>query len=159
MADFNLSDFMGRLLEMEKESVADVAGIAVDGVTYFPYEQEAFPYFTNRTTNMTPIYEPDDMVVFPFRVTGSLVLGHLTEGYKGEPLIKAQDYITAVLSYFIDRPGMKSSAHPTAMQYLAPNFEIVDMVGPNAFQNSGVGVLQVGVNFVFAMPIMVKRHR
>lgn len=159
MADFNLGDFMDRVVEMEKESVASIVSTEVDAVPYFPYEQEAFPYWTNRITGMTPSYLAEDAVEFNFRIVGRIVLGHLTEGYKGEPIVKAQDYISAVLDYFKGRSGMKSVAHPTSMQYLAQYFLIVDMVGPNAFRNDGIGSTQVGIDFVFTLPIMADRHR
>lgn len=157
MADYDIGAFMIRLLEMEKEAVADIK--KVDGVTYFPYEQEAFPYWTNQVAGLTPGYLAQDIVQYPLRITGMLVLGHYTEGYKGEQLVKAYAYMAAVMSYFKDRPGMQSDAHPDSMDDIFTDFEIVDVVGPAAFQNSGIGVIQVGLKFFFGLPIIDIQYR
>lgn len=157
MANYDLSALMDRLLEMEKEAVASVQ--TADGVTYFPYEQEAFPYWTNRITGITPAYLAQDIAQYPLRIAGRLVLGHLTEGYQGELLIRAYDFMEAVLSYFKDRPGMNSTAHSTQMDDIFTDLEIADIVGPAAFQNGGIGAVQVGIDFIFTLPIIDVQYR
>lgn len=159
MPNYDLGAFMDRLLEMEKESIDDVVDGGVDGVTYFPYEQEAFPYWTNRVTGVTPDYYAQDIAHYPIRIAGRLVMGHLKEGYEGELLERAYVYIPAILSYFKDRPTMKSNAHPTKMDDLLTDFEIVDIVGPAAFQNNGIGATQVGVEIIFTLPIIDVQYR
>lgn len=158
MANYDLGALMDRLVEMEKESITSLAD-GVDAVSYFPYEQESFPYWTNRIRGMVPGYLAQDTAHYPFQIAARLVIGHLTEGYKGEVQTKAYDYIPAVTSYFKDRPGMNSNAHLTQMDDIFMDFELVDIVGPIAFQNSGIGVLQVGVEFIFTLPIIDIQYR
>lgn len=159
MANYDLSALMTRLVEMEKESIASVATNGVDAVSYFPYEQDDFPYWTNRIRGMAPDYLAQDTAHYPFQIAARLVIGHLTEGYKGEVLTKAYEYIPAVTSYFKDKPGMNSIASPTQMDDIFTDFEFTDVVGPVAFQNSGIGVLQVGVEFIFTLPIIDIQYR
>jgi hypothetical protein len=159
MANYDLGDFMDRLLEMEKESIDDLVDGSVDGVTYFPYEQESFPYWTNRVTGFVPDYIAQDIAHYPLRIAGRLVMGHLKEGFEGDILKKSYDYLEAVLSYFKDRPTMKSNAHPTKMDDIFTDFEITDIVGPAAFQNNGIGSTQVGLEFVFVLPIIDVQYR
>lgn len=149
---------MARLLEMEKESIASVSP-DVDGVTYFPYQQEAFPYWTNRMTGVTPDYLAQEIAHYPFRITGRLVMGHITEGYEGELLERAYLYIPAITSYFKDRPGMNSIAHPTPIDDIFTDFEFVTINGPFGFQNSGVGVIQVGIEVLFTLPVIDFQQR
>lgn len=156
---YDLDALMDRLVEMEKESLASLVGTDIDAVKYHPYEQEAFPYWTNRITGMTPVYLAQDIVQYPFRVTARLVIAHFTEGYRGETATKTYQYIPAVLHYFKDRPGMNSTAHPTQMDDVFRDFEIVDFNGPFAFQNNGIGATQVGFEFVFTLPVLDQQYR
>lgn len=154
MANYDLGALMDRLLEMEKEAVDESSGVA-----YFPYEQESFPYWTNRIVGMTPDYVAQDIAHYPFRIAARLVLGHLTEGYKGELILSAYDHIAAVTAYFKDRPGMNSNAHTTQMEDIFTDFELVDVIGPAAFRNDGIGNTQVGIEFIFTLPVIDVQFR
>ena len=155
---YNLSDLIDRLVIMEKEAVADLYPDGVDAVGYFPYEQASFPYWHNRITSMTPDEYAADIAKYPFQVTGRFVLGHYTEGFKGELLLSAYPVIEAVLAYFRDRPGMDTETLDE-MEFVFDELRITNVIGPFAFQNRGVGVTQVGFEVTWALPVIDDQAR
>lgn len=160
MANFDLDALMERLIEMEKESIDALVDNTPDAVKYFPYEQEAFPYWNNRITVFDRINLSQDIVIYAFDITARLVIGHLTEGYRSEIYEDAYDYIASVLDYFADRALMNSNTNDTPMEDVwcdddeYGGLEIIDMTGPAAFANAAIDTTQVAIEFVFRLPVI-----
>jgi hypothetical protein len=162
-SDFDLREAMARITQMEIDALVDIEGAAVDAKAYFPYEQEAFPYWTNRVVNMLTTYPfGQDIALYSFQVGARLVMGHFTQGYEGEILTKAYDYIPAVLEYFKDRPYLTNSVQTTPLSNIwvdtGEGAEITNVVGPSGFVNSGIGAIQVGVEFTILLPFIAQLY-
>jgi len=159
MASFDLDAAMTRLVAMEKEALAAIT-TNVDAVTYFPYEQDGFPYWTNRLTIAPPSWKSGEFVDYVFSITGRLVVAHLTEGYRGEGITKIYQYIPEVLDYFDNRPFLTSTSYPTELDDVSPDngLEIVDIIGPAAYRNDGIGSTQVGIEVIFRLPFLIKAY-
>lgn len=158
MASWDLATAMLRLVAMEKDSIAAVVSTAVDGVTYYPYQQESFPYWHNRMLPTTVEWVADDYPVYRVRIVGRLVIGHLKEGYKGQTPDKVYDYVPEVYDYFDRRPMMTSTDYPTDLDDIYPDdgLTILGDSGFLAFVNSGIGVTDVGIEFTFEIPFIVQ---
>lgn len=139
-----LDDLMTRLVDMEQEMITNSVAVK------FPlYSQASFPYWTNNITEFTPGRGDDefeyDEARRMFTVEARYIIGHITEGYLGQPQEQFwADWIT-ILDFFDARPGLTSTAYPAALQYLDPQETILlPSPGLSRFQNSGIGADQVG---------------
>ena len=159
MAAFDMDAAMDRLVSMEIESLAAVI-TTVDAKKFYPWTQEAFPYWHNRITGYEPEHPSQDYIIHRYEVTGRLVVAHFTEGYRGEGMDKAYQYIAEVNDYFDNNPLMITAEYPTAFDDIddASGVEIVQVIGPNAFANSGIGEMDIGVEFVFSLPFIVQAY-
>lgn len=159
-SDFDLDTAMDRLVEMQKESVTAIVGSAIDAVKYFPYQQEAFPYWTNRLGPLEADFWAEDVGYYPFRILSRLVLGHHDEGYNNSALSAIYSYMPEILNYFESREMLTSSTYPDEFDDLAPDTGLeIEATTPLAvFLNSGIGVAQVGVEFTFLMPFITDRY-
>lgn len=139
-----LDDMMTRLVDMEQEAISNSVAVK------FPlYTQATFPYWTNNVTEFAPGRAEDefeyDEARRVFTVESKYVIGHITEGYTGQPQEQFwSDWIT-ILDFFDAHPGLTSTAYPTPLQYLdAQETTLLPSVGLARFQNSGIGADQVG---------------
>jgi hypothetical protein len=154
-----LSQAMTRIADMQIEALAGVtidgSSVEADAVPYFPYQQEAAPYFSNRITNHEVTYESDDIVTDTFTITMRLVIGHLEEGYDGELASDMYEYIPAVIAFFDSNPFLTSTNYPAELDYIEPeDVTITVSSGINAFLNSGVGSIQIGTEFTLEVPLL-----
>jgi len=145
---------MDRLVIMQKEALVSI-NANVDAVPFFPHSQEAFPYWVNWLRRGSPSSAGEDIRMDGYSVMMRLVMGHITEDYSGELLTLAYEYIPAVVDFFATRPFLTNATDTTPLDFIHPEgAEIVDFIGPHGFQNSGLGVTQVGVEFTLSLPIM-----
>jgi hypothetical protein len=161
-----LSQAMDRIAAMEKQALADLTpSVPADAVPYFPYEQEAFPYFFNRLSGVEPknsLSDQDedsgeDIVVEYYNITIRLVIGHLGEGYRGERAKDLYEYIPAVLQFFREHSFLTSTAYPSELDYINPlDISIPNGTGLLVFQNAGIVNFQVGTEFTLRLPIIVQ---
>lgn len=154
-----LSDAMLRIPAMQRECLSPLKGTAVDAVGYWLYQQEAFPYWTNRLANTDEFdYGEDqdtgteDIEWRNYTVLMRLIVGHYTEGYKGEPQTILYEYIPLVEQFFAENPMLTSTLYPTDPDYLHYEAQLTNHSGIVAFQNGGIGVTQIGCEFTLIVP-------
>jgi hypothetical protein len=141
----NLQDVFVRVAQMQKEALAPVD---VDTYPFGYFEQGATPYFINRLgASSIDLYGGSDIFSSPTTIQMRLVIAHITEGYRGDNYERLRGYIEDVLQYFGTHPRLNSAVYPTTPNYLLGDATIVSHTGEILFQNSGIGVLQVGVEF------------
>lgn len=142
----NVEELMLRMVAQEKEAMAALSpAVIVDAVPLFVWAQEAFPYFTNRLGTITVAQDEDseDFDVYTYEVTLRLVIGHVTEGYKGETDTRLQRWIPHLIKFFNERELLQSAAYPLALDALT-RARVASCTGFAVFANSIVGSQQVG---------------
>lgn len=143
--DYN--ELLARVIATAKEALAALSpAVTADGVPYFLYTQEAFPYFTARVGADEVSYDSHDFDRDTLTVILRLVIGHVTENYIGEPENILYDYIPQVKLYMNDHELLQSAAYPTAMVGLL-EARCTSHIGFRVFQNAGISAQQVGTEF------------
>ena len=154
-----LTETLERLAAMEKEALTD-AGYLCDTKPFFFWQQEAFPYFTNRLgaddpTGITEGYQQDmEQEVYTVRVR--LVIAHITQDVPGEPEGLLYDYIPLVNNFIRNHPWLQSTAFPTGMDILDPiGVSIESNTGLMIFNNAGFKSNQVGCEWALRVPFII----
>ncbi len=139
-----LEDAMTRLVDMEQECIANSTAVK------FPlYTQADVPYWTNNIIDFTP-GRGDDEFEYDYErciYTAEIryIIGHITDGYQGQPQEQFWADWKTIQDFFAARPGLISTNYPTPLQYLDPQETILlPSPGLARFQNSGIGADQVG---------------
>lgn len=152
MSNVDLNELLARCVEIEKAALLGLSDpVAADAVPHFIHQQEAFPYFVNRISDFTGGYEGNEIDRDTYTVIIRLVVGHITEGYRGEPETKLYTYFPAVKTAFNENEGLQSTAYPVAMENIfeGVNKRITSGTVFRVFQDGGLrGVQQVGSEFV-----------
>lgn len=143
------TELLSRLCALEKEAMTSL-GVVAYAVPYALHTQETFPYFTNRVSS-NPVTDDgsEDLDLNNPLVVVRLVIGHVTEGYKGQPESKLYEWGPVVKSYIQQRSNwLQCAAAPynTRMENLQ-SARVTDNGGFRIFDNSGLGVNQVGREF------------
>lgn len=163
-----LHNAMLRIASMEKQALADMTpSVAADAVAFFPWEQESFPYFLNWLSGYRERLSIDDLdddsaediPVEWWTVTIRLVVGHLTQGYKGETALNLYDYMPAITQYFRTHPYLTSDDYTTPLDMIGPlSLTIPDGTGLRVFTNAGISSQQVGTEFTLQIPILINAY-
>lgn len=154
-----IQDILARLVAMEEEALGTITSGAVDAKPFWPWEQESFPYFTNRWGPMTndPSKYSEDIEDYEHSVLVLLVVAHWNEGFVGEAGNKVALYAPLVESYFRQHPMLTTSPtglYPDDADYLLEAATLSGHNGINIFQNAGINALQYGVQFTLALPYL-----
>lgn len=146
-----LSDALGRIVHMELE----ITGTGSDAKPVFFYVQESFPYWTNRVGPYTRSLDSQEFFITTYSIILRLVIGHLTEGYDGALEATLQTtYIPQTLTYFAKRIRLQNLTDTTPMVDLDPRGVLITGgTGLTVFQDSGIGVQQIGTEFTLEVPI------
>jgi hypothetical protein len=143
---------------MEKEALATVAAAnnqAPDAVAFWPWEQEVFPYFTNRLGPManSPTDYSEDIESYGHTVIIRLVVDHWSAGFKGDKADLAYQYIVAFETYFRNHPMLTTDPtgdYPDDPDYLFEDLMLTGHTGLVIFQNAG----QYGCEFTLSLPYL-----
>jgi hypothetical protein len=157
-----IQDIMARLVAMEKESLATVAASnnqTPDAVAFWPYEQESFPYFTNRLgamNNNQPGYATE-IQDYQHTILIRLVVAHWESGFEGDKADIAYQYLVAFEDYFRKHPMLTTD--PTGLYPDDPDYLFEEMVlsghtGLIVFQNTGINAFQYGIEFTLVLPYL-----
>lgn len=145
-----LTDLLDRVVALQIEAMRSI-NVRVDAVPYFFYTQEKAPYFTNRIAD-TPITDDggseDENLNQPTLIM-RLVIGHVTEGYRGEPDSRLYEWLPVINTYFQRRMWLQSVKYPERMDNLR-EARITNGGGIRAFQNDGIGSTQIGAEIVMS---------
>lgn len=165
MSNYDLHAIMQRFPVLAKEallSVDDANGDpqTCDAVSYWPYQQEAFPYWWHRIESMAVLDEPGgDMEIHNYTISAVLVVAHLTEGYAGDPQAKAYKWIPAYLDYMRQHQklydGTTYTSAPDWLWTEAGGCRVTGIPnGTRTLANSGIGVAQLAVQFTLELPLL-----
>lgn len=153
-----LDNALDRVVAMQKEAMSTLTTGAFDSVPYWPYQQEAFPYMTNRHGGMSPDYTKyaPDIESEPEVILMRLVVAHITAGYKGEKPALALDYYIAIRDYFRTHSNLATDGgvYTAPPDYLDPETGafISSHTGLVVFSNSGLLTPQLGYEFTLQIP-------
>lgn len=157
--EYDLDEALARLAAMQKEAIT-----GCDAAPYWPYEQEKAPYFWNRINGLT--VEKDlsaDWIIDRYSIEMGLVVGHLTQGYRGQNYTKVAEYITSVLTYFDAHPMLDTVSGDyidSELDYLWPEdggaFITGIPQGTRSASNAGIGTTQIYLGFILDLPLMRK---
>ena len=140
------TELLKRVAALQLEAMASIS-VRADAKPYFFHTQESFPYFTNRIAanpigdNGSEVEDLNNPLVIM-----RLVVGHLTEGYKGEPESKLYEWGPIVKTYIQRRTNWLQTAtgpYAARMEGLQ-SARVIDAGGFRAFQDSGINAIQVG---------------
>jgi hypothetical protein len=156
-----LQDALDRLVAMEKEALDTITGTAVDAVDYWPYEQDAFPYFTNRLGPMTLTDDEygEDISLYTYNILIRLVTDHITAGYKGDKSDLTTQYIVIFETYLRTHPMLATDGSAFGDYTAVPDFlfqeaRLIAHTGLVVFQNTGTGTLQIGCEFTLEVAFL-----
>lgn len=154
---YDLKAIMERLTLMEKEAVNTLTSGKVDAKSFFPYQQEVLPYFTNRLLRFTIEAGEDglgeDVIIDRYQIEIHYVAAHLTEGYEGEAPDKIYEIIPAMLDYF-SKHELLSTSTLDPIDFVDPEGAQLTDGSYNAFTNSGIGPTQIGPKFTLDLPLI-----
>jgi hypothetical protein len=140
------TELLARVVALQKEAMASI-NVRCDAVPYFFHVQEAFPYFTNRiSANPVSDEGSEDLDVNRPLVIMRLIVGHITEGYKGQPESKLYEWGPLIKTYFQRRTNWLRTAsgpYATRVDNLI-SARMIDSGGFRIFQDSGIGATTVG---------------
>ncbi len=141
-----LNELLLRVVALEKEAMTSI-GIPADAVPRFNYTGEGFPYFTNRIADIPVSSDGSEIIDFnsPL-VIMRFVVGHITEGYKGEVEGKLYEWLPPIKTYIQARSNWlqcASSPYNTRMDGLQQS-RISNAGGLRIFQNEGINSIQIG---------------
>ncbi len=156
-----IQDIMARLVAMEKESLETVAATnnqTPDAVAFWPYEQESFPYFTNRLgamSNLQPGYSTE-VQDYRHTILIRLVVDHWKAGFEGDKSDIAYQYLVAFEDYFRQHPMLTTDAgaYTSSPDYLFDEMILTGHTGLIIFQNAGINAMQYGIEFTLALPYL-----
>jgi hypothetical protein len=133
-----------RLAAIEKEALADLTPTVVaDAKAYMIHSQEAFPYFTNRVGTVAVESDSHDIDAYEVEIIARLVVGHLTEGYRGQPESALYAYLPVVIEAINARELLQSHVYPAALDGLV-GARVVGSSGLRIFETAGIQARQVG---------------
>lgn len=144
MTVLDYNNLLNRVTALQIEALSSLSpSVTADAKPYFLHTQEAFPYFTNRIGADDIDYDSEDFDRDTLQVLMRLVVGHITEGYVGEPESKLYTWIPTLKTYFNSRELLQSAAYLTAMPGLI-RARVTSHMGFRVFQNAGISAQQVG---------------
>lgn len=148
-----MQDLLVRAAALEKEALSTL-GVTCDAKPHFIHQQEAFPYWTNRVADIGIEFDSENFDTYTTDITARLVIGHRTQGYKGEPEENLYKYIPVVIGYFNARELLQSAVHPFEPLDLL-QARVTSVSGLRIFETSGLSALQVGTEFTITCTISV----
>lgn len=138
-----LTDLLARVVAIELEAMTSIS-VQADSKPFFFHTQEDYPYFTHRiVTNSVTDSGSEEIDFNNPTVIVRLIIGHITEGYKGEPEANLYEWLPMLKSFFAKRMWLTSTAYPERDDNLRMA-RIVDDGGLRAFQDAGINAIQVG---------------
>jgi hypothetical protein len=146
-----MNEVINRLVAIEIEAMATMGVTRVDAKPYFHYTGESFPYFTHRIAD-TPVSDNGSEVedLNSPTVVIRLVIGHVTEGYRGEIEVKLYEWLPVLKSYIQARSNwLQSVAYPAPMEDLQQS-RVINGGGLRIFQNEGINSTQIGAEIPVA---------
>lgn len=135
-----------RMAAIEKAALNAVGMTRVDHGLW-PWKQDSFPYFVHRIARQALIEDLSTERTFcdEYEITSRCVVGHYTGGGLQGNVIQGWSLIPVLLQAYRTSDNLTSEAYPEYPQYMS-GLDITPSSEPGivAFQNSGLGVTQLG---------------
>ncbi len=153
MATIDLTETLDRIVLIEKEALAALTPsvTAVDAVPRFIHWQNAWPYWTNRIINGFYGDDGEELDEDNYTLVARLIIGHILEGYEGQPENDLYTYIPQFKTYLHAREGLQTDQASGPDLRDEQDFLIrarcVTTPGFRIFETAGIPVLQVGTEF------------
>ncbi len=155
-----MTELLNRCVALQKEAMATI-NVPCDAVPYFFHWQEKGPYFTNRIPD-TPIERDgsEETDLNKPTVIMRLVIGHITESYKGIPEAKLYEWLPVVKTYFQEHMWLQTSTatygnYTARMDNIfADDTRVTNGGGLRAFDNQGINQIQVGGEIILSCTIL-----
>ncbi len=142
----DLDDLIKRVVAMEAEA------LGIRALDALADHLDQTPYMTNGLGEFTFESGPTDAAVYTVRMR--LIVGHVTEGYKGQPERILRQRIPVLHQFFRARPGLTSALFPAPPAYLGSvGTLLTGGIGTAFFQEPGLPV-QVGTEFSLRVPTL-----
>lgn len=146
----DLEAMITRLTEMQE---AVVTGSDAPGVSF--YAQEQPKYWLTHIDGFTVELESENLQIITYRLTMTLVLASVTEGFKLEAERTIQTWTPVVLQYFGRRRQLKRTSADTAVTGLSPKGALITGGKANyGIVVSGIGQAMFGADFNIEVPMV-----
>lgn len=145
----DLTPVKERVANLEKAALAAI-GVTADAIPYFRHTQETFPYFVNRFDQFGIEADSQDFDTYNPPIIMRLVIGHITNGYKGESDAKLDAWVPQIIEYFNERELLIDDTYTTEIDYLE-SARITNCTFYREFQHGGIGGFQVGCEFTLRL--------
>ena len=145
----DIQETLQRLCDIAQVAL-QIVGLNVTAQPSFLSPPGAPPYLLARTVDhrvtVDPGY-PNELLEHTATVVLRLVIGHVTEGYAGEPEAKLSAAIPAVIRALASKPLLQTTMQPTPQTHLV-GADVVSCTGLRVFEAPGLAAQQVGCEFV-----------
>lgn len=149
MSDLELLMERLTLIQEELLSGSDAVGVPF-------YAQEATPFWTNSVEFETE-WNSLDYYRVTYRVTMTLVLAELTEGYDQQAQQKVNQTVPPTLMYFMQRRFLQSITQQTQLINTDPaGLARISGRTLTGQERSGIGANQVGVEFILEIAFVYR---
>lgn len=143
----DLQSALDRLCAIEKEALAALSTpVTADAVPYMMHQQESFPYFTHRMGTDEVDRDSQSISTHEAEIVIRLVVGHIQEGYRGQPEGTLYAYIPVLIAKINARARLQSATYTTALTGLV-DARVTSCAGLRIYETAGIQVRQVGTEF------------
>lgn len=146
-AEIDLDDLIKRVVAMEEEAL----GIRALDVLADKIDQT--PYMTNGLGDFSYATNGEDLQADLYVVRMRLIVGHVTEGYKGQTERVLRKHIPVLRAFFAAHVGLTATKYPNPPDYLSQmGATLTGGIGTAYFQEPGLP-MQVGSEFRLQVPV------
>lgn len=149
----DMQNLLLRAAALEIEGLASLS-VTCDAKAYFIHQQETFPYWTNRISDIGVEFDSENFDTYTVDIIARLVVDHRTAGYRGEVEGDLYAYIPTMIGYFNARELLQSAAYPTEPLDLI-QARVTAVSGLRIYETSGLSALQVGTEFTITCTVPV----
>jgi len=144
-----LQNALERLAAIEVEALASIS-VNADAKAFMIHSQEAFPYLTHRIGPITVNFDSHDIDVYEVDAVARLVIGHITDGYDGQPENRLYDYLPVLIKAINERELLQSAAYTAALDGLI-EARVTSSSGLRIFETAGIQARQVGAELTITL--------
>lgn len=151
-----LTTNVARLIAMCEEAVTNSK--AYDDPFKVPEDIPTAGYWTIIMAPFAPALISDDLATRPYVFDLQYIIGHVTEGYIGQPVALLYANEPKILNYFQHpkRRRLLSTTYLTDAPYVAPlGTTFTRSAGVGLIQRSGIGVRPFGTIFTITVPVVI----
>lgn len=147
----HLEDVFLRLVDMEQQCIS--GSVAYDEPLTV---SETLPYWTNQLGVGTYVLDGRQMLNRTYTIIARYIIDHQTANFQGAVVRQLYADLPTIEEYLVAHRMMTSTNYTTPPSCLHPDgMSIVQTSGLTVFENSGIGVKQLGVAITLSIPFNV----